>query len=76
MPRPARSEREARELAQALLGLISLLVWFGLSFGVAIALQLNSTQNSRIMMVGGVSLLVAALPWLAYRQVVAWARRR
>jgi hypothetical protein len=69
-----RSDQEAREFAQAVLGLVSLVVWFGLSFGVAIAMQLTYSNNRTIMMIGGVALVIAALPWLGYHRLVKWAR--
>jgi hypothetical protein len=70
-----RSDLEAREFAQMLLGAVSLILWFAVAFGLAIAWQVNDdTPAPRIMLAGGIGCIVAALPWLGYRRLVAAAR--
>jgi protein-S-isoprenylcysteine O-methyltransferase Ste14 len=65
------SERRARERAEAILGLISLIVWLVLAFTLAIAFGATDEDHPQpIMMGGGIALVVAALPWLGYRWLV------
>lgn len=72
-----RSDLEAREFAQMVLGALSLVLWFAVSFGLAIAWQVNDdTPAPRIMLAGGIGFIVAALPWLGYRRLVEAARGR
>jgi hypothetical protein len=72
-----RTDPEAREFAQMLLGAVSLVIWFAVAFGLAIAWQVNDdTPAPRILSAGGIGLVAAALPWLAYRPLVSWLRRR
>ena len=73
--RRSRSQREAEEYAQMLLGLVSLVVWFVVAFGLAIAMHVDDDHPRQIMLAGGIGLAVAALPWLGYRALVDAARR-
>jgi hypothetical protein len=56
----ARSESDARDRAQMILGAVSLVIWFA----------------PPILRAGGIALLVAALPWLAYKPLVRRLRQR
>jgi hypothetical protein len=59
-----------------LLGAVSLVLWFGVSFGLAIAWQVNDDTPARqILTAGGIGLLAAALPWLGYSRLVSRLRR-
>ena len=72
-----RTDLEAREFAQMLLGAVSLIIWFAVAFGLAIAWQVNDDTPARqILTAGGIGLVAAALPWLAYRPLVSRLRRR
>jgi hypothetical protein len=67
----ARTDLEARELAQMVLGAVSLVLWFAVAFGLAIAWQVTEDQPKQIMLAGGIALVVAALPWLSYHRLVS-----
>jgi hypothetical protein len=70
--------RDARDTVQGRLGLVSLLLWFAFTFGVAYLLLL-AVPNLRapvVLLLGGLGLIVAALPWLAYRRLVEAELRR
>jgi protein-S-isoprenylcysteine O-methyltransferase Ste14 len=64
------AERRARERAEAILGFVSLVLWFVVAFGLSIALWVDEDHPRPILMAGGIALLVAALPWLGYRWLV------
>jgi peptidoglycan/LPS O-acetylase OafA/YrhL len=65
------SERRARERAEVILGLISLVLWLVLAFGLAIAFGATDEDHPQpIMMGGGIAFIIAALPWLSYRWLV------
>lgn len=69
--------RLAREHVQAILGLISLVLWFILAFGLVVVLDLAHPETQvQIMMVGGIALVISALPWLAYPALVRRERGR
>jgi hypothetical protein len=74
MPRRTRSDLEAREFAQMVLGAVSLVIWFTVAFGLAIAMRVTEDRPREIMLAGGVALVLAALPWLGYRRLVEAAR--
>jgi hypothetical protein len=57
------------------LGAVSLVMWFAVAFGLAIAWQVTEDQPKPILQAGGIALVVAALPWLAYSRLVRWAKR-
>src|SRR5919204_1558630 len=71
---PQRTDREAREFAQMVLGLISLVLWFGVAFGLSIAWQVTDERPQPALMAGGIALIVAALPWLGYGRLVRAVR--
>ena len=71
-----RTDLEAREFAQAVLGAVSLVVWFAVAFGLAIAWQVTEDQPKQIMLAGGIGLVAAALPWLGYQRLVTHLTRR
>ena len=64
------SPSEARERAQLILGAASLVVWFAVAFGLAVAWYVDDNTPQPIFMAGGIALAVAAIPWLAYRPLV------
>ena len=67
---------EARDRAQFILGAISLVLWFGVAFGLAITWFVDDNTPQPIFMAGGLALIVAALPWLAYKALVRRLRKR
>ena len=69
-PRTRVTPQEASERAQLILGAVSLIVWFGVAFGLAVPWVLDGAPDSRIILAGTIGLAVAALPWLAYRPLV------
>jgi hypothetical protein len=72
-----RTDLEAREFAQLVLGAASLVIWFAVSFGLAIVWQVNDDTPARLVLTaGGIGLAAAALPWLGYRRLVSRLRRR
>ena len=67
---PGRPDSEARDLAQFVLGAISLVVWFLVAFALSYAWFIDEYSARPILMAGGIAFGVAALPWLAYRRLV------
>jgi hypothetical protein len=65
-----RTIAEARERAQLILGAVSLVVWFAVSFSLAVTWLLQGAPDSRIILAGMIALAVAAVPWLGYRRLV------
>jgi protein-S-isoprenylcysteine O-methyltransferase Ste14 len=70
-----RTESEARDRAQFILGAVSLVLWFAVAFGLAIAWFVDDNTPQPIFMAGGIALIVAAIPWLLYRPLVRHLRR-
>ncbi|HLZ26068.1 MAG TPA: hypothetical protein VKV73_01955 [Chloroflexota bacterium] len=70
-----RTDAEARDRAQLILGAVSLVLWFAVAFGLAIAWYVDDNTPQPIFMAGGIALIVAALPWLAYRPLVRRFRK-
>ena len=62
----ARIESEARDRAQTILGAISLVIWFVVAFGLGVKWFIDENTPQPILMAGGIALMVAAIPWLAY----------
>jgi hypothetical protein len=62
-----RQEAEARDRAQWILGAISLVIWFAFAFGLALLWFTDDNHPQPIFLAGGIALVIAALPWLAYR---------
>lgn len=71
-----RTADEARDRAQMILGAVSLVLWFGVAFGLAIAWFVDDNTPQPIFMAGGIALMVAAVPWLAYGPLVRRFMRR
>lgn len=69
---PPRTDSEARDRAQMILGAVSLVLWFAVAFGLAIAWYVDDNTPQPIFMAGGIALVVAAVPWLGY----GWLVRR
>lgn len=67
---PVRDESAARERAQLILGAVSLAIWFVVAFGLSIPWYIDEDTAQPILMAGGIALIVAALPWLAYPWLV------
>jgi hypothetical protein len=61
---------EARERAQLVLGAVSLVIWFGVAYALAVPLYMSTHTQRSILLAGAVALLVAALPWLGYRRLI------
>ena len=74
--RPPRSDSEARDRAQMILGAVSLVLWFAVAFGLAIAWYVDDNTPQPIFMAGGIALLIAAVPWLGYGWLVRRLRKR
>ena len=66
----ARVESEARDRAQMILGAISLVIWFVVAFALGVRWFIDENTAQPILMAGGIALMVAAIPWLAYRPLV------
>ena len=77
MAQPEAHEREARERVAFYLALTTMVLWFLLTFSLAVVLDVaNSERPQRVIPLGFATLAVAALPWLGYRPLVrAWSRR-
>jgi membrane protein YdbS with pleckstrin-like domain len=65
-----RTESEARDRAQLILGTVSLVIWLIVAFGLGVVWYIDEDTPQPILVAGGIALLVAALPWLAYRRLV------
>jgi hypothetical protein len=65
-----RTIAEARDRAQFILGAISLVIWFAVAFALGVRWYVDENTAPPILMAGGIALLIAALPWLAYRPLV------
>jgi len=63
---------EAPVRAQFILGAISLVIWFIVAFALGVRWYIDEDTAQPILMAGGIALLVAAVPWLAY----SWLVRR
>jgi hypothetical protein len=72
----AQVESEARDRAQVILGAISLVIWFAVAFALAVRWYVDEYTGRPVLMAGGIALVVAALPWLAYRPLVRRLRQR
>ena len=66
----ARIESEARDRAQMILGAMSLVIWFVVAFTLGVRWFIDENTAQPILMAGGIALMVAAIPWLAYRPLV------
>jgi hypothetical protein len=55
-----------------ILGAVSLVIWFVVAFGLGVAWFVDDNTPQPIFMAGGIALVVAAVPWLAY----GWLARR
>jgi hypothetical protein len=74
---PGSIEREARERVAFYLALATTVIWFLLTFSLAVMLDVaNSERPQHVIPLGFVTLAISALPWLLYRPLVrAWERR-
>jgi hypothetical protein len=66
----ARIDSEARDRAQFILGAISLVIWFVVAFALGVKWFIDENTAQPILMAGGIALMVAAIPWLAYKPLV------
>jgi hypothetical protein len=60
----------ARDRAQFILGAVSLVIWLAVAFTLGVRWYVDENTAPPILMAGGIALMVAALPWLAYRPLV------
>jgi membrane protein YdbS with pleckstrin-like domain len=67
---------EARDRAQMILGAISLVIWLIVAFALGVVWYIDEDTPQPILMAGGIALLIAALPWLAYRPLLRRLRRK
>ncbi len=75
--RPDTVEQRARERVQLWLMIVSTVLWFVLTYTVATVLDIaHSDRPARVIPLGFAMLALAALPWLAYRRLVAAEVRR
>ncbi len=75
--RPDTVEQRARERVQLWLMIVSTVLWFVLTYTVATVLDIaHSDRPARVIPLGFAMLVLAALPWLADRRVVAAEVRR
>jgi membrane protein YdbS with pleckstrin-like domain len=61
---------EARDRAQMILGAISLVIWLIVAFALGVVWYIDEDTPLPILMAGGIALMIAALPWLAYRPLL------
>jgi hypothetical protein len=59
-----------------ILGAISLVIWLLVAFTLGVKWFIDEDTPQPILMAGGIALMVAAIPWLAYKPLVAWLMRR
>jgi membrane protein YdbS with pleckstrin-like domain len=71
---PPRTDGEVRDRAQMILGAVSLVLWFLVAFGLAIAWWVDDNTPQPIFMAGGIALIVAAIPWVAYKPLLRHLR--
>jgi hypothetical protein len=67
---------DARDRAQFILGAISLVIWFAVAFTLGVRWFVDDSTPQPILMAGGIALMIAALPWLAYAPLVRMLMRR
>ena len=67
-----KTTADGRDRAQFLLGAISLVIWFIVAFTLGVKWYIDEDTAQPILMAGGIALLIAAAPWLAY----GWLVRR
>jgi len=72
----ARTESEARDRAQFILGAVSLVIWFVVAFTLGVRWYVDEDTAPPILIAGTIALVVAALPWLSYRWLVRRLRQR
>ena len=65
-----RTIADARDRAQFILGAISLIIWLIVAFTLAIMWYVDEYTAPPILKAGGIALVIAALPWLAYPALV------
>jgi hypothetical protein len=77
LPRAAGNgqREEAQTRAQFILGAISLVIWLVAAFGLSVAWFVDEYTARPVLMAGGIALLLAALPWLAYPRLVQRLQR-
>jgi hypothetical protein len=68
--------QEARERAQMILGAVSLVIWFIVAFALGVRWYVDEDTAPPILAAGGIALVIAALPWLAYGPLVRRLRKR
>ena len=71
-----RTTAEARERAQLILGAVSLVIWFVVAFTLGVRWFIDEYTAQPILMAGAIALVIAAIPWLAYRPLVGRLTKR
>jgi membrane protein YdbS with pleckstrin-like domain len=61
---------QARDRAQMILGAISLVIWLIVAFALGVVWYIDEDTPQPILLAGGIALMIAALPWLAYRPLL------
>lgn len=70
-----RTESEVRDRAQMILGAVSLVIWLIVAFALGVVWYIDEDTPQPILMAGGIALMVAAIPWLAYGPLVRRLRK-
>jgi hypothetical protein len=71
-----KTTAESRDQAQFILGAVSLVIWFAVAFTLGVRWFVDEYTAQPILMAGGIALLIAALPWLAYPALTRRLTRR
>lgn len=59
-----------------ILGAISLVIWFVVAFTLGVKWFIDEDTPQPILIAGGIALMVAAVPWLAYKPLVRRFREK
>jgi hypothetical protein len=71
-----KTTAESRDQAQFILGAISLIIWLIVAFALAVKWFIDEYTPEPMLVAGGIALMVAAIPWLAYRPLTRRLMRR
>jgi uncharacterized protein with PQ loop repeat len=59
-----------------ILGAVSLVIWFVVAFTLGVRWYIDEDTAQPILLAGGIALMIAALPWLAYGWLVRRVMKR